>query len=84
MRKLVAAAALICLTWSGASMALDAQNSDEVQPNSPFKPRMPDAGEFNPVPGPQVIDSSNGLPSEGPPPAVLDPNNAGTIGDRLP
>ena len=52
MRKLVAVAALMSLAWSGATLALDAQNSDEVLPNSPFKPRMPDAGEFNPVPGP--------------------------------
>jgi hypothetical protein len=49
-----------------------------------LQPAVPQDTVFNPVPGPQVIDSSNGLPSEGPPPAVLDPNNAGTVGDRLP
>ena len=42
-------AALISLAFSGAALAMDAQNSDDVMPNSPQKP---DAGEFNPVPGP--------------------------------
>lgn len=37
---------------------------------------------FNPDPGPEIIDSSSGV--TGSPPAVFDPFNQGTIGDRLP
>ncbi len=35
--------------------------------------------EFNPVPGPEIVDSNSGI--IGPAPATLDPANQGTIGD---
>jgi len=47
-----------------------------------LQPAIPQDTIFNPVPGPEIIESSSGL--EGPPPAVLDPFNQGTIGDRQP
>ncbi|MFQ3663354.1 MAG: hypothetical protein SNJ69_13275 [Chloroflexaceae bacterium] len=47
-----------------------------------LQPAIPQDTVFNPFPGPEIIGSSSGL--VGPPPAVLDPFNQGTIGDRLP
>ncbi|MGQ9926156.1 MAG: hypothetical protein ACUVS4_04710 [Chloroflexaceae bacterium] len=47
-----------------------------------LQPAIPQDTIFNPVPGPEIIESSSGF--EGSPPAVLDPFNQGTIGDRLP
>ena len=50
MKTIATAAALMSLVFASAAFAeMDAQNSDEVLPNSPFKASMPDAGEFNPV-----------------------------------
>ena len=50
MKKIATAAALMSLVFANAAFAeMDAQNSDEVLPNSPFKASMPDAGVFNPV-----------------------------------
>ena len=46
MKKIATAAALMSLVFAGAALAEDAQNSDQVLPNSPFKP---DVGEFNQV-----------------------------------
>ncbi|MGB9633544.1 MAG: hypothetical protein ACPL8I_09455, partial [Chloroflexaceae bacterium] len=47
-----------------------------------LQPAVPQDTVFNPTPGPEIIESSSGI--EGPPPAVLDPFNQGTVGDRLP
>lgn len=50
MKRIATAAALMSLVFASTAFAeMDAQNSDEVMPNSPFKSRMPDAGQFNPV-----------------------------------
>jgi hypothetical protein len=62
MRKIASVAALASLVFAGSAWAMDAQNSDDVMPNSPQKP---DAGEFNPVPGPPLPPS--------PPPVVAPP-----------
>ncbi len=47
-----------------------------------LQPAIPQDTVFNPDPGPEIIDSSSDI--TGSPPAVLDPFNQGTIGDRLP